>query len=71
MKNINPLGLFDEHFLLVKLTKLGDPLKKLNDYIGWDIFRDPLDKAFAEETDRSKEGRPAFDRLMMFKALIV
>jgi len=33
MKNINPLELFDEHFLMEKLTKLGDPLQKLNDYI--------------------------------------
>ena len=24
MKNINPLGLFDDHFLLEKLTKPGD-----------------------------------------------
>ena len=29
MKNINPLGLFDEHFLLERLTKLKDPLVKL------------------------------------------
>jgi len=33
MKNINPLGLFDDHFLLEKLTKLGDPLQKLNEII--------------------------------------
>jgi hypothetical protein len=25
MKNINPLGMFDEHHLLEKLTKLKDP----------------------------------------------
>ena len=30
MKNINPLGLFDDHFLMEKLNKLGDPLQKLN-----------------------------------------
>jgi len=28
LKNINPLGLFDECFLLEKLTKLGDSLAK-------------------------------------------
>ena len=33
MKNINPLGLFDDHFLMEKLTKLGDPLQKLDEYI--------------------------------------
>ena len=48
MKNINPLGLFDDHFLMEKLTKLGDPLLKLNGYIDWNIFKTPLDKAFNE-----------------------
>ena len=33
MKNINPLGLFDDHFLLEALSKLGDPLQKMNKYI--------------------------------------
>ena len=33
MKNINPLGLFDNHFLLETLSKLGDPLQKLNKFI--------------------------------------
>lgn len=72
MKNINPLGLFDDHFLMEKLTKLGDPLQKLNDYIDWNIFKAPLGKAFNEDTkDRAKGGRPSFDKLLMFKALII
>lgn len=72
MKNINPLGLFDDHFLLEKLTKLGDPLQRLNDYINWNIFKAPLDNAFNEEAkDRTKGGRPSFDKLLMFKALII
>ena len=72
MKNINPLGLFDDHFLMEKLTKLGDPLQKLNEYIDWNIFKAPLEVAFKnEEVDKSKGGRPPFDKLMMFKALII
>lgn len=72
MKNINPLGLFDDHFLLENLTKLGDPLKKLNDYIDWRVFEKPLDHAFRNETkDITKGGRPPFNRLMLFKALII
>ena len=59
MKNINPLGLFDDHFLMEKLTKLGDPLQKLSEYINWSIFEAPLDQAFRNETkDLSKGGRP-------------
>ncbi len=33
MKNIDHLGLFDDHFLLEALRKLGDPLQKLNEFI--------------------------------------
>jgi len=71
MKNINPLDLFDDHFLMEKLTKLGDP-QKLNDYIDWAIFKTPIDGAFiGEQKDKSKGGRPAFDKLMLFKALLI
>ncbi|ANT65084.1 hypothetical protein [Prosthecochloris sp. CIB 2401] len=38
MNIINPLGLFDEHFLLDRLTKLKDPLVKLEEHIDWEIF---------------------------------
>jgi transposase, IS5 family len=49
MKNINVPGLFDDHFLMDKLTKLGDPLQRLNNYIDWEVFRDTLEKAFETE----------------------
>ena len=72
MKNINPLGLFDDQFLMEKLTKLGDPLQKLNEYIDWKIFEGPLNEAYKDEDkDLSKGGRPPFCRLMMFKALLI
>jgi len=72
MKNINPLGLFDDHFLLEKLTKIGDPLAKLSHFIDWEIFRITLEKSFSEEiVEKSNGGRPPFDRLTMFKALII
>lgn len=72
MKNINPLGLFDDHFLMEKLTKLGDPLQKLSEFIDWKIFETPLNTAFEnDERDILKGGRPSFDKLMMFKALII
>jgi len=72
MKNINPVCLFDDHFLMEKLTKLGDPLQKLSNYINWDIFKSPLDKAFSDEAkDLSKGGRPPFNKLILFKALLI
>ena len=72
MKNINPLGLFDDQFLMEKLTKLGDPLQKLSEYIDWKIFERPLNEAYKyEDKNMSKGGRPPFGRLMMFKALLI
>lgn len=72
MKNINPLGLFDDHFLLETLTKLGDPLEKLDAVIDWKMFESPIKRAFQEELKhKSNGGRPPFCRLMLFKALIL
>jgi len=71
MKNINPLGLFDEYFLLERLTKLKDPLVKLEAHIDWEIFRPVLEVAFNKPANRSKMGRPPFDRTLMFKILIL
>ena len=46
MKNINEIGFFDDHFLLESLSKLGDPLEKLNKYIDWNIFEAVIKVAF-------------------------
>ncbi|WP_260472460.1 IS5 family transposase [Chlorobium phaeovibrioides] len=71
MKNINPRGLFDEYFLLERLTKLKDPLVKLDAFIDWNIFAPVLDLTFRKPENSSKAGRPPFDRVMMFKLLIL
>ena len=39
---------FDKHFLLEKLTKLKDPLVKLNNHIDWKIFTPILDASIIE-----------------------
>ena len=70
MKNINPLGLFDEHLLLEKLSKLKDPLVKLEANIDWNIFKPILDETF-NKPKISTAGRPRFDHIMMFKILIL
>ena len=72
MKNINSVGLFDDHFLMEKLTKLGDPLQKQSNYINWDIFKAPLYKAFSDEAkEMSKGGRPSFNKLVLFKVIAI
>lgn len=49
MKNINPHGLFDDHFLLETLIKFGYPLQKFNKFINWGIFESPINEAFKNE----------------------
>jgi len=72
MKNINPLGLFDDHFLMEKLTKLGDPLQKLNKYIDFKILESPINEVFTKNGEElSKGGGPPFNKLLLFKALIL
>jgi hypothetical protein len=72
MKNVNDLGLFEDNFLMEKLPKLGDPLQKSNKFINWKIFGSPINKAFKnEDRDLSIGGRPPFNRLILFKVLII
>ena len=67
MKNINPIGLFDDHFLLNQLTKIGDPLEKLDNFIDWKIFEIPLNQAFEINKKKiSKGGRPSFSKVLLF-----
>lgn len=72
MKNINPLGLFDDHFLIQKLSKLGNPLERLDRYIDWKIFEGPVHSSMEPPSNNGKKrGRPPYDRLMLFKALVI
>lgn len=72
MKHQQSPGLFDDQFITEKLNKLNDPLEKLNKYIDWQIFAQTLKECFESETkDKSKGGRPAYDRLMLFKSSIL
>ena len=72
MRNINPKGLFDEHFRYERLSKLHDPLEKLNKHIDWNIFFTVLDEVFAREPqEKNQGGRPPFDLMLMFKIQIL
>jgi len=72
MKNVASLGLFDDHFLMEKLNKFGDPLQKLNKYNNWKIFESPINEAFKnDDRDLSRGGRLPFNRLILFKSLII
>jgi len=63
-------GFFDENDRLEELSKIGDPLEKLNKFIKWEGFREILTKAFTKDA-KGPGGRPPFDYVMMFKILIL
>ncbi len=71
MKNINLLGFFDEYFLLDRLTQLKDPLVKLESHVDWTIFAPVLDLAFSKAEKHRRAGRPPFDKVLMFKILVL
>ena len=66
---MHQIGIFDESLREAKLEKLGDPLKRLNEVVEWEIFRSVLEKVF--EKEGKKSGRPPFDVVMMFKILVL
>jgi len=70
MKNKNERGFFDEQFRIERLASKEDPLTKLDKVIRWEDFRFILENAFPK-TDPKHGGRPFFDRVMMFKVLVL
>jgi hypothetical protein len=46
------------------------PLQRLDAVIDWEMFREPIEAAF-RITPKGPGGRPPYDRLMMFKILIL
>ena len=63
-------GFFDETDRLEELSKLGDPLERLNKYMKWEELRGILTRALRKEAG-GPGGRPPFDYIMMFKILIL
>jgi transposase, IS5 family len=63
-------GFFDENDRLAELSKLGDPLEKLNSVIEWERFRAILTRVLKKEP-QGPGGRPPYDYVMMFKILVL
>lgn len=64
-------SLFDEANQLNKLSKIGDPLERLNNTIDWEMFRPILKKCVVRKETTEKGGRPPYDVVLMFKILIL
>jgi IS5 family transposase len=63
-------GFFDEDDRLRELSRLGDPLEKLNRSIDWEIFR-PIITKVLKKVAKGPGGRPPYDYIVMFKILIL
>jgi transposase, IS5 family len=63
-------GFFDIDERLKQLSAKGDNLERLNAVVDFELFRADLEQA-VPRSDRAKGGRPAFDHVLMFKALIL
>jgi IS5 family transposase len=70
MRKKKTRGLFDEQFRLEKISKIKDPLEKLNRFIDFESFRPIIDSTFPVN-DPVLGGRPPYDRILMFKILIL
>lgn len=70
MKHKGTPGLFDDQLRLEDLAKLGNPLLKLNQIIDWVPFKQKLDEWSTKPT-KSNTGRPPYDKLVMFKILVI
>lgn len=70
MKNKNESGLFDHQERMSRLNDLRDPLVSIGRTINFESFREMLEKATLKE-EYSKGGRPPFDRVLLFKALVL
>lgn len=63
-------SLFDLEFRLDKIDANGDPLKKLDQLVDWEMFRSDLE-AVREKDRKSSAGRKPYDAVLMFKILIL
>ena len=55
---------------LERISKLGDPLERINSVIDWELFRPELQERTRKE-DYSKGGRPPLDAVFMFKIVML
>lgn len=70
-KKVRPRGLFDEYYVLDKLSKLKDPLEKLSKRINFEAFREELETIYDKKDRKSNAGARPYDYVMMLKILIL
>lgn len=63
-------GLFDAEYHERRIKEYQPPLSKLNKVINWELFRGTIEETLYVEP-KGAGGRPSFDKVMMFKILIL
>jgi transposase, IS5 family len=63
-------GFFDLDERYAQLSKSGDPLERLAAVVNFEALRYRLEKAL-KRSDRAQGGRPPYDCVLMFKALVL
>ena len=63
-------GFFDEEERLEALSRLGDPLARVAAVVDFEQFRPELDRLLAHHV-KGPGGRPAWDRVLMLKVLLL
>jgi IS5 family transposase len=64
-------GFFDEETVLLKLSRLNDPLERLLATIDFEQFRPLLEEIFLPKQRKSNAGAKPYDYVMMFKILLL
>jgi len=64
-------GFFDYELRMQAVKKKPTSLDRLNEIIPWDLFAEELSELFSQRQPKGLGGKPPFDRLLMFKILIL
>lgn len=70
MNEPTQLGFFDLQNRYEGISAEGDPLERLNKVVEWKVFLPLISQAFERER-KSEAGRKPYDRLMMFKLIVL
>ena len=64
------MGFFDFGYKMDDIMKHQPPLQKFNKVMDWEIFHPILESELLNKS-KVKGGRPPFDKLQMFKIIIL
>jgi transposase len=70
-KQKGQIGLFDKEETSIKLSRLGNPLKKIRLSIDFESFRSELEATILNQKKKSKAGCRPYDVVMMFKIILL